>query len=93
MKRDKGFLSGITQATNLETEPLPRIPLVEIYDQKRVIIENHRGVAGYGGCEVRVNMRYGVLTVCGENLQLARMNKDQLVITGKICGVQLRGRG
>lgn len=85
------FRKAVT--AHLYGEPLPGIPLVEIWDQKRVLIENHQGIVGYGCEEILVKVRFGRICVCGENLKLAKMSKEKLVITGKICAVNLQGRG
>lgn len=68
------------------------VPLVEICDQKRVLIENHQGIALYTCEEIRVKVNYGCITVCGERLKLAKMSREKLVITGKIGSVNLHGR-
>lgn len=93
MKRGKDILNTIADAADLNFEAFPGVPLVEIYDQKRVLIENHCGVLRYGCKEILIRIRSGCLRICGENLHLARMNKEQVVITGRIYGVNLQGRG
>lgn len=72
--------------------PLPGIPLVEICGQNRVLVENHRGIAGYEEQAIQINVKFGRITVCGENLKLRNMSKEKLVITGKILEVNLQGR-
>ena len=54
-------------------------------------MENHQGVVGYDCNEVMIKVRFGVLRIRGEALCLNRMSKDQLVITGTIVSVELRG--
>lgn len=93
MDRGKRIFREIAQGMYLESEPLPGIPLVEIYNQNRVLIENHMGVLRYGHCEIQIRMRFGILCVCGKSLELARMTKEQLIITGNILEVKFLGRG
>ena len=71
-------------------ETINKLPLVEILGQHRVLIENHRGVAEYGTKVIRVLVKYGQVCVQGEELELIRMSRCQLIITGKVDGVQLR---
>ena len=48
----------------------------------------------YGADQIRVQVRYGQIRVCGEGMELARMTKEQLVIAGRIDSVTLiRRRG
>lgn len=72
---------------------LPGVPLVEISGTGRVLIEHHQGVVAYGCNEIRVRVRYGSLAVCGSNLNLARMSREQLVICGCIDSVCLFRNG
>jgi sporulation protein YqfC len=72
--------------------PLPGISLVEICGQNRMLIENHRGIAEYEDQKIQINVSYGRIVVCGQNLKLRKMSKEKLVITGKICCINLQGR-
>lgn len=91
MKRENRFLNTVSDAIHIETKSLPGVPLIEICDQKRVLIENHQGIVGYGSREILIKVRYGVVCVCGDNLKLIKVCKEKLIITGKICTVNLRG--
>ena len=88
MRRDRNIWERITKQIDLTTEPAPKQPLVELYGQKRALIENHCGVTGYGSTEICVKVRYGQIVLCGNCLELTRMTKDQLVVTGTIDSVR-----
>lgn len=90
---EKGFMQRITSAADLNDEPLPGVPLVEIAGDSRVLIEHHFGVTQYGRCQICVRVKYGLVVVQGTRLELARMTKQQLVITGCIECVKLERRG
>lgn len=92
MKQGKNFLRTVTEMTGFGQESVPGVPLVEIYNNQRVLIENHKGVLHYTCSEVHIRMSYGKLCICGDHLELKRMNKEQLVVTGLICTVTLRGK-
>lgn len=83
------WMEKITRQIDLSPEPVPGQPLVEISGQRRVLIENHRGVSGYGREQIFVRVNYGEISVRGCGLELARMNREQLVITGRIDCVSL----
>ena len=70
-------------------EPMPGQPLVEIAGHGRVLIENHRGVCCYGCEEIRIRVSYGQIAVTGSGLELARMSREVVVITGRIENVTL----
>ena len=90
--RKYNILSRMSDAADLPLEPLPGIPLIEIAGERRVLIENHCGVTEYGCNEICVNVTYGKICVCGNKLELSRMTKHQLVITGYIEKISLIGR-
>ena len=88
-----GLFERAILCADLPGEIVPGQPLVEIFGDHRVLIENHKGVVGYGDTEICVKVKFGVLKICGRELTLCRMTKEQLVISGTIDGVCLcRGR-
>lgn len=74
------------------SEMLSRLPVVEIVGEDRVLIENHLGVVGYSSEEVQIKVCYGILSVSGYSLKFLQINKEQLVINGKINSVAILGR-
>lgn len=93
MKGRKHILDRMAVAADLSSEPVPKLPLVEIAGERRVLIENHFGVTGYGSQEICVKVRFGHIIICGKGLELVRMTKEQLVVMGTIDGVQFRRGG
>ena len=89
MKERRTVWDRIIMATDLGTEPSPKLPLVEIAGNRRVLIENHRGVSQYGSNEICVNVDYGCVYICGQKLDLLCMSKEQLIVTGVIESVRL----
>lgn len=62
--------------------------LVELCGNDRVLIEEHRGILGYGDEEIRVGASFGVAVIEGLDLRLCCMSRSQLVIRGRICCVR-----
>ena len=89
MRQGKSWLERLPDGADLPEMALPGVPLVELAGDRRVLIENHGGVTEYGRCRIQVRVRYGLISVCGEGLQLARMTREQLVISGRIDSVTL----
>jgi sporulation protein YqfC len=83
------FLNALAWAVDLPDEPVPGRPLVEIIDNNRVLIENHCGVCEYGGDAIRVKTKTGAICIFGNKLEISRMTKCQLIITGNIESVRL----
>ena len=90
---ERGIMQRLTTAADLTDETLPGVPLIEIAGDSRVLIEHHFGVTEYGRCQICVRVKYGVVIINGNRLELARMTKQILVVTGCIESVRLeRGR-
>ena len=89
MRKPESVLNKLAWIADLPDEAIPGRPLVEIIDNCRVLIENHKGVNEYGRTLIRIKVKFGSICVCGSNLELSRMTKGQLIISGRIESVQL----
>ncbi len=89
MKQRRGWMERLADSADLQGEALPGQPLVELFSDRRVLIEHHGGVTEYGREKIQVKVRYGYVCICGGCLELARMTAEQLVITGRIDSVSL----
>lgn len=86
------WVQRLADGADLYGEPLPGVPIVEIAGDRRVLIERHGGVIEYGSQKISVRVPYGVICVIGCGLELTRMTKQQLIISGQIDCVQLQRR-
>ena len=68
---------------------LPGVTLLEIAGLQRVLIENHCGIITYDCADIRIRTEYGYICVIGNNLNLANISRERLVITGEIEGLRL----
>lgn len=93
MKDRRSILDALLDGADLPGEPIPGIPVVEISGECRVLIEHHRGVTMYSRERICVKVKFGQIAVCGCGLELMRMTKEQLVISGRIDSVSLLRRG
>ncbi len=79
----------LVDGMDMPGECLPGQPLLELYGEDRVLVENHLGITEYGSERIRVRVRYGGLCITGRCLHLCRMQNRQLVIMGKIQTISL----
>ena len=84
---------GFMDQIDLPDAPIPGQPLIEIFGHKRVLIENHKGVIRYSGTEIAVKVMYGHIVIAGNSLELSRMTKDTVIVSGMIGGVTLNREG
>ena len=78
--------------TDLPDEVFPGQSLIEIVEDRRVLIENHCGVKEYGRELICVQVKFGTLKICGNNLQLRCMTNTKLVISGCIQSIAINRR-
>ena len=92
-KRWTHNMHSLALQADLPAEPLPGQPIVEVFGNQRVLIERHKGVTQYGFKEICARVSFGTVRVSGCDLELVRMTKEQLVITGRINGISFhRGK-
>ncbi len=92
MKKRNGYLSRLASHGFLADENPIRQPLVELYADRRVLIENHDGVAAYSTEEILIHTKLGIIFVYGDCLKICMMSNQQLVISGKIRQISLERR-
>lgn len=85
----RGWANRLTDVADLQGEALPGQSVVELLGGSRVLVERHCGVTEYGRERIQVRMKYGCLCVQGCGLELARMSAEQLIITGRIDGIEI----
>lgn len=89
MRNSGSWMRRLAEGMDMAGESVPGQPLVEICGERRVLIENHRGVSRYCTDQICVRVAYGEVAVLGRGLELARMTREQLVICGCIDGISL----
>lgn len=92
MKMEKNLWEQLSGRADLPDEVFPGQPLIEIVSNKRILIECHQGVQEYGTDQICVKVSYGTVQICGKNLHLKCMTKQNLIISGCIQSVALHGR-
>ena len=94
MKKNGNILDRMAIAVDLPGEAIPGYPLIEIAGERRVLLENHKGVVQYGDTAICLRVSYGFVKVHGCDLRLIRMTRQQVIICGRIESVTLcRGAG
>ena len=70
-------------------EVLTGVPVVEIKGDTEASVLNHRGVLAYDPQAVRIATAIGQITLTGCGLRVFRMNRERIVLHGKISCVQI----
>ena len=64
-------------------------PKITITGFERLLIENYKGILEYQEYFVRISTYIGIINISGFNLKLEEMTTDDLLVTGKIEGIDL----
>lgn len=68
-----------------------RLPRMELTGDRRLVIENHRGVTEYGDTCVRIDCGARQVRVVGTELQLTALSLTEAVLEGYITAIELTG--
>ena len=63
-------------------------PLVSIEGQKRVVIENFKGISSYTEEEVRLITKGKKICISGKRLKIEDYKKEEITITGLIDKIE-----
>ena len=75
MGKGHNFWEHMMEQAVIRPDSVPGQPIVEIAGDRRVLIENHNGVIGYGRERIRVKVKFGSVCICGCDLEMLHMTK------------------
>ena len=87
MERKESLLERAGQALELPGDALGGLPRVELLGDRELRMEAHKGILAYGGEEILVSGGKLVVRVRGTGLELKSMNPAELLITGRLHGL------
>ena len=68
------------------------LPLVELTGDRRLLIENHRGILEYSQERISVQVKFGAISIVGNSLGLCYISEKQLIVVGEIHKLVLERR-
>lgn len=83
----------VTEKLGLHAETLPGITVVELCGDDRVFVENYINVVSFSSETVKLVGSFGVISVCGNSLCLDFLEKDRLLVLGRIECIHVDGVG
>ena len=84
-----GLLARASRAFDVPEDILGGLPRMELIGAGEFRMEQHRGILAYGPDEIHISGGKLVVQVRGVGLELRAMTPTELLITGKICTVEL----
>ena len=83
------MLESLAGRLDLPADVMAGVPKVTVTGTSRVLVENHRGLLAYSDTEVAVDGKGVRVRVRGDGLLLRAMDREMLLVTGTILGVDL----
>ena len=68
---------------------LTGVPVIELKGQSEAVILRHRGIVAFQNDAVRIASSVGVLVVFGSDLTIFRMNRERIILHGRISRVEI----
>ena len=77
-------ISKITAFLEMPEEIVSDKPRITILGFDELVIENYKNILEYDEIFIKVNTYIGAINISGVNLKLIQMNKEDIMVTGKI---------
>ena len=85
-KKNK-ITTKVNEILDIPQEISTNIPKITILGFEKMLIENYKSILEYQEFYIRISTHIGILNINGYELNLNEMTTDDLLITGKIDGI------
>lgn len=88
MSEKDGLLERAAKLFDLPADAVAGVPRIEIVGDGELRMGPHRGILAYGPEEIHISGGNLVVRVQGQGLELRAMTPSELLITGRLHGVE-----
>jgi|Go1ome_3_1110792.scaffolds.fasta_scaffold70313_2 sporulation protein YqfC len=81
-------VADLADSLELPEEAVSDAMRVTLIGRRRAVVEHHRGLLGYDAQSVEVSAAAGRVRILGAELTLHAMDRDTLIVTGRIAAVE-----
>ena len=93
MQKEHRLLTRFAQKIDLPLDVAAQLPHLELQGFAECSMDCHRGILAYAPERIVVALNIGSVTVTGEGLEVRRMHRDRLTLTGRIESISFTGGG
>ena len=86
-KKNRKVQNKVNKLLEIPEEISTNIPKLTILGFEKMLIENYKSILEYQDFYIRISTHIGILNINGYELNLNEMTTDDLLITGKIEGI------
>jgi len=83
------LLRSVAEVLEVPRDIVLDLPRITITGNVQMIVENHRGIVEFNPSFIRLRTGTGELRIRGENLKIAWALREEIVIDGRILGLEL----
>ena len=85
-------LDKINELLEIPREIVSKVPKITITAFDEILIENFKGILEYEDFFVRISTHIGNININGFNLRLSQMTEDDILVSGKIEGLEFESK-
>ena len=91
MFKDKLLKEKMTGILSLPREIALDMTMVTLMGRGEVNIENYKSILEFSDVKIRLRTKEGDLEIVGERLKMSQATAENIVITGRIIGINFTG--
>lgn len=86
-RKNERFRDKLNRLFEMPVEISKIDPKITICNFENMLIENYKSILEYEDFFIRINTKIGIININGFNLKLEEMTSNELMIKGKIEGI------
>jgi len=91
-KHRHGIISKISEASDLPLDMIGRLPMINLYSNREMYVEDAGVLEHYDSECVRLTQRKNVISVSGRNLELKCLADNNIRVSGFILSVSFEAK-
>lgn len=92
MENVRKILEKAAKKLDFPTDVAAGLPRLSMNGFSEITLDQHKGIAEYERDEIVVRVNIGLVTIKGEALEVRRMHRDALTISGTITALAFDAR-
>ncbi|MBR3292821.1 MAG: YabP/YqfC family sporulation protein [Oscillospiraceae bacterium] len=88
MRTIKGLCEDLAERLQLPEEAISGAVKLTAVGDRRLLIEQHKGLLEYSGETIRVSTGRGQIVLHGANLEMDAMNQTELLVCGRLQSLE-----
>lgn len=89
----KDLKSKISEAANMPKDILAGLPVIKVWGNSEIYIENFKGIIEYLDTIIRIQTKIGKVVITGKCMQIEYYTNEDMKITGIIFSIEYHSEG